>query len=69
MQCPNGVGIHLPRTKDAVGVIGDLAHALTFKVKTYLNEPIKALIKECIRYTNESTKDVGKWAREVTKKL
>jgi len=53
----------------AVGVIGDLAHSLTFKVKTYLNEPIKQLIKECIRYPSESTKDVGKWAREVTKKL
>jgi len=53
----------------AVGVVGDLAHALGPKIKNHLTDPIKVLIRDCIRYPNESTKEVGKWAKEVTKKL
>ncbi len=57
-------------TRGALGVLGDLAHALGSKVKPQFQQPfIKSLISECLNSDNPSTQEVAKWAKEVITKL
>jgi len=57
-------------TRGAVGVLGDLAHALGPKAKQYLTQPfIKNLIDECLRSDSGSTRDVATWTRDTISKL
>lgn len=57
-------------TRAALGVLGDLAHALGSKVKPALQQPfVKVLITECLNSDSGQTQDVGRWAKEVINKL
>lgn len=58
-------------TRAAVGVLGDLAHALGAKVKQPLQSSpfVKNIISECINSDNPTSQDVGKWAKDVISKL
>jgi importin subunit beta-1 len=57
-------------TRGAIGVLGDLAHALGAKVKAPLNQDfVKALINESIQSENDQTREVAKWTEEVISKL
>jgi len=53
-------------TRGAVGVLGDLAHALGPKVKNYLqNSMVQSILTECANSTNQQTKDVANWAKQI----
>jgi len=57
-------------TRGALGVLGDLAHALGGKVKQFLTQPfVKSLINECLNSDNSTTSDTARWAKEVISKL
>lgn len=57
-------------TRGALGVLGDLAHALKGKVKQHLSQPfVKSLISECLNSENSTTADTARWAKEVISKL
>lgn len=56
--------------RGAVGVLGDLGHALGSKVGVYLKqEIIQNIIAECLNSPNQPTRDVAKWAKQVITKL
>jgi len=59
-------------TRGAVGVLGDLAHALgsNSKVKTILqHEMVQTIINEACNSTVQQTRDVAKWAKSVIAKI
>lgn len=57
-------------TRGALGVLGDLAHALGAKVKQQLQQPfVKQLINQCLQSDSSQTRDVAQWAKEVLTKL
>jgi len=57
-------------TRGAVGVLGDLAHALGTKAKAFLTHPfIKNILDECMKSDNDSTRDVAQWARQTINNL
>jgi len=57
-------------TRGAVGVLGDLAHALGPKIKAQLNLGfVKSMLDECCKSDNAQTKDVALWARDVITKI
>jgi importin subunit beta-1 len=57
-------------TRGAVGVLGDLAHALGGQVKQPLQAPfVKELLTECMNPENPQTADVAQWARDVINAL
>jgi len=57
-------------TRAALGVLGDLAHALGSKAKQQLQQPfVKNLITECLNSDVATTQDVAKWAKDVISKL
>jgi len=59
-------------TRGAVGVLGDLAHALGSnpKVKAILqHEVVQTIINECANSTVQQTRDVAKWAKSVIAKI
>jgi len=56
-------------TRGAVGVLGDLAHALGPKAKPFLTQPfIKTILDECLK-GDGATRDVAQWARDTISKL
>jgi len=56
-------------TRGAVGVLGDLAHALGPKAKPYLSQAfIKTILDECLK-ADGGTRDVAQWARDTISKL
>jgi importin subunit beta-1 len=56
--------------RGAVGVLGDLAHALGAQVKQQLSQTfVKDLIQECIKSDSTQTQDVAQWAKDVVNKL
>jgi len=59
-------------TRGAVGVLGDLAHALgsNQKVKSILqHEVVQTIINECVNSNVQQTRDVAKWAKSVIGKI
>jgi len=57
-------------TRGAVGVLGDLAHALGAQVKQPLSQPfVKELLAECIKSDDSQTVDVAQWAKDVISNL
>jgi len=57
-------------TRAALGVIGDLGHALGSRVKQPLSQPfVKSLIQECANSSNLQTRDVAIWVKEVIQKM
>jgi len=57
-------------TRGAVGVLGDLAHALGGQVKQALQAPfVKELLNECLKSDSPQTSDVAQWAKEVISNL
>jgi importin subunit beta-1 len=57
-------------TRGAVGVLGDLAHALGPKVKDMLrHEIVQAILNECTTSANQQTREVAKWAKQVISRL
>jgi len=57
-------------TRGAVGVLGDLAHALGGQVKQPLQAPfVKELLAECMKSENPQTSDVAQWAKDVINAL
>lgn len=57
-------------TRGALGVLGDLAHALGSKVKQQLQQPfVKQLITQCLQSDSSQTREVAQWAKEVLSKL
>jgi len=57
-------------TRGAVGVLGDLAHALGPRVKNYLhNNMVSTIITECANSPNQQTKELAHWARNVITNL
>jgi importin subunit beta-1 len=56
--------------RGAVGVLGDLAHALGPKVRDVLkHEIVQGIINECASSSNQQTREVAKWAKQVIAKL
>jgi len=57
-------------TRAALGVLGDLAHALGSKVKQPLQQPfVKNLIADCLSSESPQSQDVAKWAKDIISKL
>jgi len=57
-------------TRGAVGVLGDLAHALGPKIKQQLQQPfVKNVLNDCLKAENSQTREVAKWAKDVILKL
>jgi importin subunit beta-1 len=58
-------------TRGAVGVLGDLAHALGGRVKAPLQAPfVKELLADCLKPdSSPQTNDVAQWAKEVISQL
>jgi importin subunit beta-1 len=57
-------------TRGAIGVLGDMAHALGNKVKPQLHQDfVRALVQECTTSDSEATRDVALWTQEVVNKL
>lgn len=57
-------------TRGAIGVLGDMAHALGAKVKPTLHQDfVKALIQECTTSDSDATRDVALWVQDVVNKL
>jgi len=58
-------------SRAALGVAGDIAHALGSKVKAALTQHafVKALINDCLNSDNEASQDVAKWVKDVINKL
>jgi len=53
-------------TRGAVGVLGDLAHALGAQVKQALSQTfVKEMLTECSKSENSQTQDVAIWAKDV----
>jgi len=53
-------------TRGAVGVLGDMAHALGAHVKPQLGQPfVRELLNECLKSDTQQTADVANWAKEV----
>jgi len=53
-------------TRGAVGVLGDLAHALGQQVKQQLSQSfVKELLAECLKSDSTATQDVALWAKDV----
>lgn len=56
--------------RGAVGVLGDLAHALGSKVRDVLkHEIVQGIINECVTSRDQQTREVAKWAKQVIAKL
>jgi len=70
-----GVACHDPLRTDgvtrcAIGVVGDLAHALGSKVKQQLQQDfVRNLISQTLESDVDATVDVARWAQEVVNKL
>jgi importin subunit beta-1 len=59
-------------TRGAVGVLGDLAHALghTPRVKSILgHEMVQTILNECANSNSQQTRDVAKWAKSIIAKV
>jgi len=57
-------------TRSCVGVIGDLAHTLGSKVRSYMHKDfVKKLIRDAINSTDPATKQIGEWAKEMIKPI
>jgi len=59
-------------TRGAVGVLGDLAHALGSNQKVkgiLLHEVVQTIINDCVNSSVPQTRDVAKWAKSVIAKL
>jgi importin subunit beta-1 len=57
-------------TRGAIGVLGDIAHALGSKAKQYLQQPfVKNLINESAKSDDPQTRDVAVWAKDVISKI
>mmetsp|Transcript_29586 Transcript_29586/g.41621 ORF Transcript_29586/g.41621 Transcript_29586/m.41621 type:complete len:852 (-) Transcript_29586:703-3258(-) len=57
-------------TRGAIGVLGDIAHALGPKAKTYLQQSfVKNLINESAKSEDPQTRDVAVWAKDVISKI
>lgn len=57
-------------TRGAIGVLGDIAHALGGKAKQSLQQPfVKNLINESTKAEDPQTRDVAVWAKDVISKI
>ncbi|KAL6047512.1 Importin subunit beta-1 [Balamuthia mandrillaris] len=57
-------------TRGAVGVLGDLAHALGPKVKNYLqHEIVQGIVNESCNSQSSQTREVAKWAKQIIAKI
>jgi len=56
-------------TRGAVGLVGDLAHSLGWRVKQQLSSDwILSMLDECASQGNAQTRETAKWAKEVISK-
>jgi importin subunit beta-1 len=57
-------------TRGAIGVLGDIAHALGAKAKPQLHQEfVRALVQECTSSDSDATREVAQWTQEVIQKL